>query len=109
MLLGVALAFRDGELATGRRLFAASVVFGFSGAVRAWAIFAVLPFVVWVAWRERARLRTAVAGIAAGFVVPCLPFFLLAPQEFMDNVVVAAAHPRRRQTFLVSASPIGWP
>ena len=64
------LAVLDGDrLATGRRLVAGGLAFGFAGAVEAWAI---LPVAVVVACCGRRCRRTArfLAGVAAGFAVP---------------------------------------
>ena len=83
------LAVLDGDrLATGRRLVAGGLAFGFAGAVEAWAI---LPVAVLVACCGRDIRRTArfLAGVAAGFAVPVLPFAALAPSRFYSSVIAA--------------------
>ena len=79
----------DGDrLATGRRLVAGGLAFGFAGAVEAWAI---LPVAVVVACCGPDIRRTArfLAGVAAGFAVPVLPFAALAPSRFYRSVIAA--------------------
>ncbi len=83
------LAVLDGDrLATGRRLVAGGLAFGFAGAVEAWAI---LPVAVVVACCGPDIRRTArfLAGVTAGFAVPVLPFAALAPSRFYRSVIAA--------------------
>jgi hypothetical protein len=83
------LAVLDGDrLATGRRLVAGGLAFGFAGAVEAWAI---LPVAVVVACCGPDIRRSArfLAGVAAGFAVPVLPFAALAPSRFYRSVIAA--------------------
>jgi hypothetical protein len=89
--------FGGDRLASGRRLLLGGLAFGFAGAIKVWAILPVLVILVLMATQRRqpgepGRARPAgrfVAGVAAGFVVPVLPFALLAPRTFYDGVVVA--------------------
>jgi alpha-1,2-mannosyltransferase len=89
-LLGALAVFDGDRLAGLRRLAWGGAAFGFAGAIKVWAI---LPVVVIVALILAARrLRGAllyVAGVAAGFLVPVLPFAALAPHAFYHSVVVA--------------------
>ena len=83
------LAVLDGDrLATGWRLVAGGLAFGFAGAVEAWAI---LPVAVVVACcgRDVRRAARFLAGVAAGFAVPVLPFAALAPSRFYASVIAA--------------------
>jgi hypothetical protein len=84
-----ALALIDGDrLAHGRRLVWAGVSFGFAGAVEAWAI---VPVLVGIAlfWPRLKRAWPFCAGVAAGFVIPVLPFAAIAPRQFYNSVIVA--------------------
>jgi alpha-1,2-mannosyltransferase len=84
-----ALALFDGDgLARGRRLAWAGVAFGFGGAVEAWAIVPVIVAVLLFLPRVK-RAWPFVAGVAAGFLVPVLPFVALAPRQFYESVIVA--------------------
>jgi hypothetical protein len=84
-----ALALFDGDgLARGRRLAWAGVAFGFGGAVEAWAIVPVVVAVLLFLPRVK-RAWPFVAGVAAGFLVPVLPFVALAPRQFYESVIVA--------------------
>jgi hypothetical protein len=84
-----ALAMFDGDrLATGRRVFWGGVAFGFAGVIEAWAI---VPVLILIALSARAprRAATLAAGVAAGFLIPTVPFAVLAPRNFYQSVIVA--------------------
>jgi hypothetical protein len=88
--LAGAVAVFDGDrlTASGRRLAWGGAAFGFAGAIEAWAI---IPVVVVAAiclpWVRRTVIF--VAGVAAGFLVPVLPFMALAPGRFYQSLIVA--------------------
>ncbi|MGH9129879.1 MAG: glycosyltransferase 87 family protein [Acidimicrobiales bacterium] len=86
-LVGAIIAFEGDELAEGRRLAWAGVVFGLAGAVKLWAIFPVLVIAALCLPDVRRRLVPFVGGVAAGFVVPCAPFFLVAPGRFVTETI----------------------
>jgi hypothetical protein len=85
-----ALAVFDGDrLATsGKRLFWGGAAFGFAGAIKVWAILPVVIILLLMARRPR-RAGSYAAGVAAGFLIPVLPFAVLAPRTFFNSVVVA--------------------
>lgn len=87
-LLGALAVFDRDELAGWRRLLLGGCAFGFAGAVKVWAI---LPVVVILALTARQPRRAAayVGGVAAGFLLPVLPFALAAPAMFYRGVVIA--------------------
>jgi Glycosyltransferase family 87 len=88
--LAGAVAVFDGDRLTGsaRRLAWGGAAFGFAGAVKVWAV---IPVVVILALAARRPRRAAIylGGVAAGFLIPVLPFFIAAPRTFYDSVVVA--------------------
>lgn len=87
--LAGALAGFDGDrLAGGRRLIWGGAVFGFAGAIKVWAIVPVLVIFA-LSLRDWRRAWPFAAGVAAGFLLPVLPFFLAAPRQFFNSVVVA--------------------
>jgi alpha-1,2-mannosyltransferase len=88
-LLG-ALAVFDGDRITSsnRRLIWGALAFGFAGAVKVWAILPVVVILVLTARQWRRALGFA-AGVAAGFLIPVLPFAALAPRTFYNSVVLA--------------------
>ena len=90
-----ALALFDGDHFTTRtrRLVWGGVAFGFGGAVEPWAIFPVLVIAVLVLRWPR-RLAAYIGGVAAGFLVPVLPFAALAPHKFFEATIVAQIGPR---------------
>jgi len=98
-LFGVCLAFRKGRLASPRRLIWAGVAIGFAGAVKYWAalpalvllVFCLLP---WAQAQVRVRVRRAggyALGVAAGFLLPVLPFLLAAPSAFVRSTLLDQA------------------
>jgi hypothetical protein len=88
--LAGAVAVFDGDRITAstRRLAWGGVLFGFAGAIKVWAIVPVLVLAVLCLPRIR-RAAVFAGGVAAGFLVPVLPFALAAPGRFYDDVVVA--------------------
>jgi Glycosyltransferase family 87 len=90
-----ALALFDGDhfSASRRRLIWGGVAFGFGGAVEPWAIFPVLIIAVLTLRRPRQFLAYA-GGVAAGFLVPVIPFAALAPAKFYQATIVAQIGPR---------------
>jgi len=88
--LAGALAVFDGDRLTSRtrRLAWGGVAFGFGGAIKVWAIVPVLVIVVLCLPHVR-RAAVFAGGVAAGFVIPVLPFVIASPGRFYDDVVVA--------------------
>ena len=88
--LAGALAVFDGDRLTSRtrRLAWGGVAFGFGGAIKVWAIVPVLVIVVLCLPQVR-RAAVFAGGVAAGFVIPVLPFVIASPARFYDDVVVA--------------------
>jgi len=88
-LIGALAVFdRDGFTTSRRRLIWGGVAFGFGGAVEPWAIFPVLVVAV-LALRRPRRLLAYAGGVAAGFLVPVIPFAALAPHQFYEATIVA--------------------
>jgi Glycosyltransferase family 87 len=88
--LAGAVAVFDGDRLTSRtrRLLWGGVAFGFGGAIKVWAIVPVLVIIVLCLPHVR-RAAVFAAGVAAGFLIPVLPFVIAAPGRFYDDVVVA--------------------
>jgi hypothetical protein len=96
--LAGALAVFDGDRPTAsrRRLLWGGVAFGFAGAIEAWAIVPVLVLVaLLLVLRMFKRGALYAAGVAAGFLVPVVPFAALAPRGFYDSLVTAQIGPRK--------------
>ncbi len=88
-LLGALAVFDGDHLATRtKRLVWGGVAFGFGGAVEPWAIFPVIVVAV-LALRQPRRLAAYAGGVAAGFLVPVIPFAALAPRQFYEATIVA--------------------
>jgi alpha-1,2-mannosyltransferase len=90
-----ALAVFDGDHFTTRtrRLVWGGVAFGYGGAVEPWAIFPVIVIAV-LALPSLRRLAAYAGGVAAGFLVPVLPFAALAPVKFYQATIIAQIGPR---------------
>lgn len=87
-LLGVLAAFKYGAPAGGRRLFVAGLAFGFAGTIREWAVVPAIAVLICLIAKRRGGLWPYVLGAGLGFVVPTLPFFVLAPRAFVHDVFV---------------------
>jgi len=88
-LAGAVAVFDGDRLAVGwKRLAWGGAAFGFAGAIKVWAIIPVAVIVVLCLPRVRDAARF-LAGVAAGFLVPVLPFAVAAPGRFYDSVIVA--------------------
>lgn len=86
-LVGTTIVFaHDDEGATARRLAVAGVFFGVAGAIKLWAVIPFLALVICLTPRYRKQVSAFLIGAAASFVVICLPFFLLAPSNFISQV-----------------------
>jgi hypothetical protein len=84
------LAVFDGDRLTtsGKRLAWGGVAFGFAGAIKLWAIFPIVIIAV-ICLPRIGRVLAYLGGVAAGFLVPVLPFLLSAPSSFVKGVVLA--------------------
>ena len=97
-LIGALAVFdRDHLARSGRRIFWGGAAFGFGGAVEPWAIFPVIVIAVLCLRRPR-QLALYVAGVAAGFGIPVVPFAALAPGKFYEATIVAQIGGRANAT-----------
>ena len=86
-LIGACVLFNGDELSDGRRLLVAGLVLGFACTLKLWALMPVAVALVVCLPTWRRRLRRLVIGVVAGFAVPTLPFFLLAPGNFLRDII----------------------
>jgi alpha-1,2-mannosyltransferase len=90
-LAGAALMFEGGSFSPSRRrILLGGIAFGIAGSVKAPAIVPVLVLAVLCLPDLRNRLAPFLTGVVAGFGIPTLPFFLLAPGSFVRDVVTTA-------------------
>ena len=93
LVLGTLVAwlilFDDTEVATTstRRWLLAGVVLGMTTSVKLWEVIVVAFVVVLAAARGRRCVGRFVVGLISGFGVVCVPFMLLAPGNFLRQVV----------------------
>ena len=88
-LAAAVMVFHGDRLADSRRrLVWGGVTFGFAGAIESWAIMPVLV-VVLLALPKPKKAALLAGGVAAGFLIPVLPFAALAPQRFYQGVFSA--------------------
>ncbi|MGD0683821.1 MAG: hypothetical protein ABSA03_01775 [Streptosporangiaceae bacterium] len=88
-LAGTVIAF-DGDNLAGSswRLAWGGAALGFAGAIKVWAVIPVAVIAI-VSLPGLRRTALFLAGVAAGFAVPVLPFAVAAPRALYDSVVVA--------------------
>src|SRR5215467_8078687 len=84
----VAVFDRDRITTSTRRLAWGGVASGFGGAIKLWAIVPVLVIALLCLPRVR-RAAVFAGGVAAGFVIPVLPFVIASPGRFYTDVAVA--------------------
>ncbi len=93
-LLAMAAAFRRGHLTSPGRLVWAGLALGFAGAIKFWAVApaAVLLLLILIDSRDRIRrVRAYLPALAAGFIVPVLPFLASAPMTFLRSTITDQA------------------
>src|SRR5215475_1465548 len=86
----VAVFDRDRITTSTRRLAWGGVACGFGGAIKLWAIVPVLVIAALCLPPVR-RAAVFAGGVAAGFLIPVLPFVIASPGRFYTDVVVAQA------------------
>jgi hypothetical protein len=88
--LAGAVAVFDGDRITAstKRLAWGGVLFGFAGAVEAWAIVPVLVLAA-LCLPHIKRAAIYVGGVAAGFLIPVLPFAFAGPSQFYRSLITA--------------------
>ncbi len=86
-LLGTFLIFDSGNFASWRRVLFGGVAYGFAVEVKVWAVLPIIALALVSLPRWRTRGAPLALGIAAGAIVPGLPFFLAAPHAFVHDVI----------------------
>jgi hypothetical protein len=87
VLVGSTIVFaNDDEGASAKSLAVAGVFFGVGGAIKLWAVFPFIALVICLTPRYRKQVMAFMVGAAASFVVICLPFFIMAPSNFISQV-----------------------
>ena len=90
-LLGANAAFRRGHLTRPGRLAWAGVALGAAGTIKYWAAApaaVLLAFCVLSGTERARRTRAYIGGLAAGFVIPVLPFIIGAPVMFLRSTIL---------------------
>jgi alpha-1,2-mannosyltransferase len=89
LLAGLLAVFDGDRLTTShKRLAWGGVALGFACAIKLWAVFPIAVIAVMCAPHLR-RALSYLGGVLAGFLVPVLPFFAIAPSSFFRGVVLA--------------------
>jgi hypothetical protein len=97
VLLGSIVVFsqhNDEGDASSRTLVVGGILFGVAAAIKLWAFFPFLALLICLVPRYRKRGLLFVSGAAAGFIVPCLPFLIAAPRNFVSQVFTVQLHQR---------------
>lgn len=99
-LVGALAVFEGDRLTTNWwRAAWGGAAFGFAGAVEVWAIIPVIVIAV-LSLRSFQRLVAYLAGVAAGFLVPVVPFAALGLHQFYTGLVVAQVGGRSDATWV---------
>ncbi|MDQ6856150.1 MAG: glycosyltransferase 87 family protein [Candidatus Dormibacteraeota bacterium] len=85
-LLAAGLIFEGDSIASGRRLPAAGLALGFAVSIKVTALVIVVVIVGLCLFSSRRRAGMVIAGVAAGFLLPTLPFLAFAPAAFIRDV-----------------------
>jgi hypothetical protein len=94
-LIGALAVFDGDKLAGTRRLAWGGVAFGFAGAIEPWAIVPVLLLLgLCLLHPQLSRVGAFAGGVAAGFLVPVLPFAAIGPRQFYESLITAQVGPR---------------
>jgi len=88
ILLSAIAVFSELEIATGNRALLGGALMGFAGLIKLWAVIPALLMVLLVLWKRRASLTRVILGMAGGFFLPGIGFFLAAPHAFLHDVFV---------------------
>ena len=87
--LAAALLIFDGDrFAGGHRLLPGGAVFGFAVSIKLWAAVPLLVVCLLLAGKPK-KLGMLIAGALAGLAGPVLPFLLLAPGQFVSQVITS--------------------
>jgi hypothetical protein len=112
--LAGAIAVFDGDRITAstRRMAWGGVLFGFAGAVEAWAIVPVLVLAA-LCLPQVKRAAVFAGGVAAGFLIPVLPFAIAGPSQFYRSLITAQvgyrAHAVRVGVLVRLRNMVGFP
>ncbi len=88
-LLSFNTAFSQGFMVTRGRLWTAGVLMGFAIAIKPWAVIPAAALLICAAVNWRVALPRLAGGLALGFVVPCIFFFVASPSAFISDVIGA--------------------
>ena len=102
-LLGLAAMFSGGELGSKNRAMLAGLAFGFALSIKLLALLPVLALFIVLVRFGRDRLKMFCAGLGLGFAVIALPFAVMAPSVFMNQVVLSQLN-RHQGSFAFSIS-----
>ena len=112
-LAGAVTVF-DGDRITAstKRMVWGGVLFGFAGAVEAWAIVPVLVLAA-LCLPKIKRAAIFAGGVAAGFLIPVLPFAIAGPTQLYHSLITAQigyrAHAGRVGVLLRLRNMVGFP
>lgn len=93
LCLGALIALLDDENITESRLrmSVAGFLYGLAGATKIWAIFPALVALSVIWWIKPGQRSRLVFGIVVAFMAAVLPFALLVPRKFLNEVVFTQA------------------
>jgi hypothetical protein len=85
-LFAAVLLFEEDSTTSGRRVVVAGLALGFAASIKFPAVAIVAVVITLCLFSSRRRAGLVMVGTAAGFLLPTLPFFALAPAAFLRDV-----------------------
>ena len=90
----------NGKGLSRHSLFLSGLLFGLAGSIKLWAFFPFIAALMCLTPAYRKRVLIFVGAAASGFSLPALPFLVLAPRNFLTQVLGAQflAKPKPTET-----------
>lgn len=91
VLLGSSVIFANDptkDQLTNRRLVIGGLLFGVAGLIKLWAFFPFIALVVCLLPSCRRRTLILLGTAGGAFIVPSLPFLVMAPKNFISEVLI---------------------
>ena len=87
ILMGIKLFFTINDFSSAKKIFVAGILIGFAGTLKAMAVVTAIVCLI-ILIKHRKELLHFFLGLCIGFILPTLPFFLMAPLQYIHDVIV---------------------
>ncbi len=88
ILLGIKILFSKNGFASDKKIFIAGLLIGVAGTLKAMAVIIAFVCLLMLIGNIKQFIR-CLLGLALGFLLPTLPFFILAPSQYIHDVIIA--------------------